>query len=350
MSITAHDSALSALLLPFLQGQLVWPGRGLFLRARAGLPLLRAALPGLTCEQTFKPEVDALLRAGFSLGVTDPAQRYSCVLLLPPRQREEARVLLARAVALTEPGGRVLVSAANVAGARSLEADLERLVGPVTSLSKHKCRVFWSAPLAAMDAALLAEWQELDAVRPVAAGSFLSRPGLFAWDHIDAGSALLAEHLPASLRGRAADLGAGFGYLSAELLARCPAIDTLDVFEAEQRALELARLNLASFTPRVALDFHWHDVAAGLPHRYDVILSTPPFHADAEAQPDLGRRFIQAAAQALLPNGVFWLVANRHLAYEQLLSSEFASVRVVVQRYGFKIIAATKSVARRARV
>ena len=38
--------------------------------------------------------------------------------------------------------------------------------------------------------------------------------GIFSADHIDPGSALLAEHLPKNLRGRVADLGAGWGFLS----------------------------------------------------------------------------------------------------------------------------------------
>ncbi len=67
------------------------------------------------------------------------------------------------------------------------------------------------------------------------------------------------------LAGRAADLGAGFGYLSAELLTRCPGIAALDAYEAENRALELARVNLKSFEARTPIDYRWHDVAAGLP-------------------------------------------------------------------------------------
>ncbi|MCB7212868.1 methyltransferase, partial [Lactiplantibacillus plantarum] len=68
------------------------------------------------------------------------------------------------------------------------------------------------------DADLAKRWSALDAVRPIMGGRFLSRPGVFAWDRIDPASALLAEHLPADLAGRAADLGAGYGYLSRELL------------------------------------------------------------------------------------------------------------------------------------
>src|SRR5690606_35317646 len=131
---------------------------------------------------------------------------------------------------------------ANDAGARSAEADFARIAGPVNTRSKHKCRVFWAtAGAPAGDPALAAQWRGLDAPRRVADGRFLSRPGVFAWDRIDAASALLARHLPGDLQGRAADLGAGYGYLSAELLERNPGIVALDAFEADARALELAR-------------------------------------------------------------------------------------------------------------
>lgn len=233
----------------------------------------------------------------------------------------------------------------NNEGARSGEADLERIAGPVDTLTKNKCRVFWTAPLEGpSDPAVAAEWAALDAVRPVADGRFVSRPGVFAWDRIDIASALLAEHFPRDLAGRAADLGAGFGYLSVELLTRCAGITALDLYEAEGRALELARRNLAPLEARATLGFHWHDVTAGLPRSYDVIVSNPPFHTHARAdRPDIGKRFIVAAAQALNPGGRLLLVANRHLPYESVLTGSFGSVRTLAQAHGFKIVEAVRA-------
>ena len=64
MSIRQDDPALEALLMPFLTGRLAWPQAGaLFLRARQGHGLVPSAWPGLVCEQSFKPEADALERA-----------------------------------------------------------------------------------------------------------------------------------------------------------------------------------------------------------------------------------------------------------------------------------------------
>jgi 16S rRNA (guanine1207-N2)-methyltransferase len=345
----SEDRPLETLFLPLSEGHLAWPASGaLFLRARAGVPLQAGSWPGLVCHQTFAPDAAALERLRLRM-LTDEldtaTQKFPLVLILPPRQRDEARALLARALRLTERGGRIVACMSNDEGARSGEADLERIVGPLTTLTKNKCRVFWSAPLdQPHDDALVEEWLRLDAVRPIDDGRFVSRPGVFAWDRIDVASQLLAEHLPSDLAGRAADLGAGFGYLSVELLQRCARIAALDLYEAERRALDLARRNLAALESRAAIRYCWHDVTAGLTDRYDVIVCNPPFHTHARAdRPDIGRRFIAIAAQSLLPGGRLWLVANRHLPYEQALGAGFERVRIVTQQHGFKIVEALRA-------
>lgn len=344
----ADDAALATLLLPFDSGALAWPAAGhvLFLRARGGLGLPVAAA-GWLCEQGFRPFADRLQRAGLRPVAQADGRDFELVLMLPPRQREEARALLARALQLVREGGVVVAAMLNSEGAHSAEADQFRLAGPGATLSKNKCRVFWARKDAGkLDPVLLAQWAALDAPRAIADGRFLSRPGLFAWDRIDAASALLAACLPADLRGHGADLGAGFGYLSAEVLARCPGVLAMDLYEAEARALELARLNLAGVagpTHPVVLRFLWQDVCAGLAAPYDFIVSNPPFHQGRAEQPDLGRAFIASAAAALQPGGRLWLVANRHLPYEAALARGFASVRVVRIDDGFKVIEAIKA-------
>ena len=345
MSSNLADDALGTLFQPFADGLLDWPREGgvLFLRARPGIALDEGNHPGLVCEQEFKPAADALARAGMTtcdLDSLEPSRRFALILVLPPRQRQEARALLAQAVARCAPGGRVLASMRNDEGARTGEDDLELVAGSIHNLSRRKCRAFWTSPLQGpADQALADRWAQLDAPRKILDGRFNSRPGIFAWDRIDPASALLAAHLPGNLAGKAADLGAGYGYLSTELLARCPQITAIDLYEAQSRALAMARENLRD--ARVPCEFSWHDVTSGLPHRYDVIISNPPFHAQGrEDRPDIGRRFIIVAAQSLNPGGSFWMVANRHLAYEKTLEECFSEIRTVAQESGFKVIEA----------
>lgn len=342
----AHDAALEAIFVPFASGDLALPadGRVLFLRARDGFRLREMAQKNWVCEQSFKPFAESLERSGLTVAPPGASEAFPMVLVLPPRQRDEARALFAHALQRVSTGGVVLVAVPNAEGAKSAEGDFASVGGPLGHISKHKCRVFWTQPLSSqLDRELLESWASLDAPRLNAAG-YVSRPGLFAWDRVDTASALLAACLPTDLHGSLADLGAGYGYLSAQVLARCPAVSSIDLFEAEARALEPAQQNLdraqREHARAIPFALHWHDVTQGLPRRYDAIVSNPPFHQGRADLPELGRAFIDVAADALLPHGRFWLVANRHLPYEATLAARFNEVRTVVTQDGFKVIEA----------
>lgn len=343
------EDVLGALFAPFASAQLPWPAhdRVLFLNARAGSWLADRSRANVLCTQTFKPFADELTHAHAALAEADALKSAAAVLVLPTRQREESRALLARALRAAAADGIVVASARNNAGARSAQDDLQRLVGPVSSASRRKCRVFWTSLRdAIIDWELVNEWAAFDQPQPIAHGRFVSLPGLFAWNRIDAASALLAAAWPADLAGRCADLGAGYGYLSSEIVRRCPRISAIDLYEADARALLPARVNIANATRlasrTIRSDFLWHDVTRGLERRYDVIVSNPPFHQGRADEPELGQAFIIAASNALGPGGRFWLVANRHLPYETVIARHFQSVRSVLVADGFKIVEAIK--------
>ncbi len=335
------DDLLRTLLLPFdeallprLEGASV-----LMLNARAS-SLLPVFARGWRLQQEFRPWADALAQSGLSSTPEVPAGEFEIVLLLAPRQRQRGRALLAEGGARLAPGGVLVACAANSGGARSLQSDLEALLGPTHAVSKHRCRASWAVREAEFDHALAHSWLAADAPQAIADGRFLSRPGVFSWDRVDPASALLAAHLPTVLRGRGADLGSGFGFLAAEVLARNPGVAALDLYEADARALALARENLRRHEA-VALDFHWHDVATGLPRSdYDFIVSNPPFHQGRADDPELGRAFIRSAAAALLPGGRFLMVANRHLPYEAELAARFKRVLTLADTGGFKVLEA----------
>jgi 16S rRNA (guanine1207-N2)-methyltransferase len=344
----AASPALEAVFVPFHQHALAMPKgqRALFSRARAGVWQSDFSALDWTCEQSFKPFADELERSGTRVSDVADGETFPLIVLLPPRQRDEARAAFVHALRRREAGGIVVAAVANSEGARSAEDDLRRLAGSVNVLSKHKCRVVWTEPGAPIDETLSEQWAALDTPRAIVDGRYTSRPGLFAWDRIDPASALLAAQWPETLSGRAADLGAGYGFLSCELLRRCAGVTAIDAYEAEARALDLALDNLsralrerASEAPAEVI---WHDVTRGLSRRYDVIVSNPPFHQGRADLPDLGRAFIAAAASALEPHGVFWLVANRHLPYEALLGARFASVRERAVGGGFKVYEASR--------
>ncbi|AEV36888.1 ribosomal RNA small subunit methyltransferase C [Pseudovibrio sp. FO-BEG1] len=343
------DPALDTLLLPFENGSLDFfedgsaDQKALFLRARMGFAMNAMDKSRVVCQQTFAADKDNLERAGFTV-TPDASGTYPLVMVLPPRQRDEARALMAQAVKSAGEGGIVIAAVSNTEGAKTAESDLTKLAGNAGKLSKNKCRVFWAEVSAdTINQQLLDEWSQLDAPREILDGRFMSRPGVFAWDHIDKASQLLVKTLPDRLPGRGADLGAGFGYLTSEVV-KVNKVKAVDLYEAEKRALDLAETNLKGKTGEVAVDFIWQDVTKGLNRAYDFIVMNPPFHAGGKQdRADIGQGFIKAAAKALRPSGHLWLVANRHLPYEATLDKVFASYEIMADQGGYKVIRAIKA-------
>jgi 16S rRNA (guanine1207-N2)-methyltransferase len=101
----------------------------------------------------------------------------------------------------------------------------------------------------------------------------------------------------------------------------------------------MAKLNLAKYGDRVG--FHWLDATKDLPNTYDAIVSNPPFHvSDRADRHDVGKAFITSAAKAMTSGGQLWIVANRHLPYEETLEACFKHVSVAAQNNFYKVFKA----------
>ncbi|MGH8106455.1 MAG: class I SAM-dependent methyltransferase, partial [Arenimonas sp.] len=324
----------------FQTGALTWSEATLFLRARTGLIPNELKKAQVDCRQSFKPFADQLEQAGWRLS-QNIQKRYPLVLVLPPPQRDETRALFACALQNAEDDGLIVASMQNIAGAKSGEADLRLLAPNLQTLSKNKCRVFW-ARKKDVNETLLDTWLKLDEPRLIESAGLISRPGIFAWDRIDVASRLLVSLLPKDLSGHGADLGAGWGYLTHAVLTQCGNINAMDVYEAEARALECAKLNLSRFEQATRLNYHWHDVAKGLQGSYDFVISNPPFHEGRDEVQALGQAFIEVASRSLKPKGRFYMVANRHLPYETILRTQFSQVNLLATQEGFKVFEAIK--------
>ena len=294
--------------------------------------------PLMLCEQPYKPRADLLQAAGYRFADKITGQ-FDLVLLLPERQKEQTQADFARALDLLKPGGKIVVSLHNDWGAKRFQKTLAEVTGSTEMLSKHHCRVFWATKPESINEDILVEWREHAQLRRILDGRYWSRPGFFSWDRIDIGSALLAKHLPETLEGDVADLGAGWGFLSEQILSKCHDIKSLDCYEADKDALEATRRVCGLLPVRVRPGLRWHDVTQGVGvQKYDVVVSNPPFHEGRAADPHLGGAFIASAARSLRPQGEFWLVANRQLPYEHLLEEAFEHWESIIEREGFKVL------------
>jgi 16S rRNA (guanine1207-N2)-methyltransferase len=307
-------------------------GDVLVLNARPS-PFLDRVPPGrLRCEQPFRPLHDALAGRGVAVAA-QMAGPAALVVVNLGRSRVENLGQVARALALLPPGGRLVVNGAKTDGVDSLARQVGAVLDVEGAFAKAHGRVFWLTRPADLPAAV-ADWAAAAAPARTPDG-FLTAPGLFSPEGPDPGSRRLAEAFDATLRGRVADLGAGWGWLAHAALARCPAIERIDLYEADARALDLARVNV----PDRRAAFHWSDAAAlgpGVPP-YDGVITNPPFHAGRAAEPDVGRAFIAAAARILKPSGRFLMVANRQLPYESALDDAFGQWRRLSEDRRYKL-------------
>ncbi|MEX1660836.1 class I SAM-dependent methyltransferase [Thioclava sp. 15-R06ZXC-3] len=283
----------------------------------SALPLER-----LVVIQPFKPDHDALAARGVAMAQT-PAGPYAAAVVFAPRAKAQARALLAQACASVTPGGSIYIDGAKFEGIDSLLKELRGHVALDAPIAKAHGKIarFPADPKA------LADWTARDYE---AAPGFVTRPGVFSADGVDEGSALLAACLPETLPARVADLGAGWGWLSGQVLAR-GGVQEIALYEADAIALDCARRNITD--PRA--QFHWEDVTR-LPAgpRYDAIVMNPPFHKSRDAEPGLGEAFIAAAARLLTPSGTLWMVANRHLPYGDALAQTFRDIQEVTPPSG----------------
>ena len=291
-------------------------------------------LPRDACRivQPMRPDHDAFAARGIRTAPTaDPQARAALSLVCVPRAKALARALVATAASLTD--GMVAVDGAKTDGIDSLLRDIRKRVQVFGPVSKAHGKLFWfDAGTAAgtFDDWLPPETQEVD--------GFCTAPGVFSADGIDPASQLLVSHLPEHPGAHIADLGAGWGYLSAQLL-RDPKLQSLHLVEADHAALECARANVAD--PRAT--FHWADVLDWTaPGPIDAVVMNPPFHKARAADPGLGIGFIETAARILSARGHLWLVANRHLPYEQALSARFAQIEEIAGDNRFKVLHAAR--------
>ena len=287
----------------------------------------------------FDPPGDAiqtspLIPNSAALEAQTPGSADVAMIYAPPGVLER-RYTLALALKALKPGGRLDVMAPKDKGGSRLGKELKAFGLDVAETAKahhRRCIVIRPEIVEDLDAAI-----EAGGPRIVPGLEAWSQPGIFAWDRIDPGSALLAQHLPA-MKGEGVDLGCGYGALATVAL-RSPTVTKLKLVDIDRRAIRAARQNIDD--PRAKV--WWADVrtleAKG---DKDFVISNPPFHDGGAEDRRLGQAFIRKAAELLKKGGVAWIVANRHLPYEADLNAAFKRVRLVADESGYKLFEAVK--------
>jgi 16S rRNA (guanine1207-N2)-methyltransferase len=334
---------MNRIALALADGGLAAPDSGDVLVLRAGDATLADVFgrERTRFEQSFRPAHDAIAAAAGRVAARVEDGRFALAVVHATRSRAETLGDVARAFGLLAEGGVLALDGAKTDGIESLARTIAAAVPEAGRFVKAHGRVAWFRRPDAAPAAF-ADWAA--AARPARTPDGpLTVPGAFSPEGPDPGSLRLAAAFDrVTPKGRVADLGAGWGFLSlAALAAGGAGVTAIDLYEAEARALDAARANLAD-EPRAG--FHWADVttlgrqAAG----YDLVVTNPPFHQGRAAEPALGAAFIAAAARILKPGGRLLLVANRQLPYEGPLAAAFAKTERLSEDGAYKTFLAER--------
>lgn len=292
-----------------------------------------ARVPGLETAATIYP---------------DPAQHgpADVALLEVPKGREAARAWLWTAAQSVRPGGWLYLAGANAAGAKSAINDAEALLGAAPVLG-HKGGHRVALATRPESLSLPPAWGdtrpwEPRTVRLMHAGReypVVTMPGLFSWNELDEGTALLLDCLTGETVGAGLDVldvGCGYGIVgmvAAQAGAQVTLID--DDLRAVRCAREGVRLNGLDARCTVMPG----DVAEGLgDRRFDLVLSNPPFHRGIDVTTGTAHQIVRASHDVLKPGGRLLVVANRFLPYDRTITEVFGAARIVAETTRFYVI------------
>jgi 16S rRNA (guanine1207-N2)-methyltransferase len=281
-----------------------------------------------------------------------PAEAYQTVIIDLPKGRKLARRWLVEAWGALQTSGELYLAGANSEGLQSVIQDAGSLFGNVTVLAYRKgCRIArmlkQSVPVMAPGQAVAwtaepgitkGSWIEFTASVCGETFTLRSLPGVFSFDRVDDGTALLLEQLtPDMVQGkRVLDFGCGYGLIGMAASRLGAAwVDMLDVdlsaVAAAQENCSLNNIHNAQVCPSDVLE------ATG-PERFDLILSNPPFHTGKQVEYGIAQTFITQAQTGLHPGGILILVANRFIRYDRLMRDLFGNVRSLTETGKFHVL------------
>lgn len=249
--------------------------------------------------------------------------------------------LINLAAAVLPEGGECTLAGLKNEGAKTYTAKAEQVIGP--AIDREVAGNGLRLAVLRRDTRIVATLDDKDyaRLRPVAEADgfvFWSKPGVFGWDSVDAGSALLAHSLAehGGLRGQVVDLGCGYGYLTAQAVR----LGAERVTATDNNAAAIDACTRTVAENRLPADVLADDCGADLPAGMaDWVVCNPPFHRGFATDDGLTDRFLRAAQRILKPRGTAVFVVNRFIPLGTAAAKAFAQVDTWHDDGRFRVIA-----------
>ncbi len=284
---------------------------------------------------------------------------YDVALMTLPKGRDLLRLLLLDAWTTLREGGRLYLAGANNEGIKSAIKDAEALCGPAQLLAYKGGNRIVCLTRGDLDLAALPDAYRTPGVPPGTWHSYVaqlgeeqielrSRPGVFSWRELDAGTRLLLEVLQVRVTDRVLDVGCGSGVVGlwAGRRATRGSVTWLDV---DLLACDAARASLAANGVEGTVLQGDGIAAAAEAGPFTLVVSNPPFHSGHAVSSDVAEALIDEAYGVLEPRGRLVLVASRFLPYEQAMAARFEAVETLAENPQYRVLAAEKVYRRKER-
>ena len=299
------------------------------LAPRGRITLVDCNVAAVACaERTLATNAVANAEVRLADGVMGlSAASFDLVLSHLPRGRAAQEELVRGAAWVLRPGGRFYFVAHKRAGIKGAIAAARELFGQCGVVRQKK----------GYHVALAVRSPGLQPLPPAgghvtrtitlagAETALVSKPGVFAWDRLDAGCAALVGAMEISPHDRILDLGCGTG-LAGLASARRATEGQVVLVDADTRAVESARRTLEANGIANGEMLLSDCGSAVFGRRFDVVITNPPFHQGVGVDYEVARQFVRDAARVLCRGGRLFLVANRFLRYDDLIRETFGNV------------------------
>jgi 16S rRNA (guanine1207-N2)-methyltransferase len=300
--------------------------------------------------------LEAIPNASATQDVFPTSAGWDLVLLPIPKGRRYTRRLLLAAWEALKPGGRLLLAGPSKGGAKAVIKDAARLFGNATVLGyRQHQRVAACTRGESFPDPLPKEFQQngvapgtrhfVEIQRPEGTLKLETHPGIFSWEALDEGTALLLEHLKIEPGSRVWDVGCGYGAIGlsaalagAELVAMSD-VNLIGVGYAQTNALRNRLDHKVKVFPADTLSTPHFTPSTD---HFDLIVSNPAFHQGRAVDKSMSGNLITQAPDFLAPGGRLVIVANRFLNYDKTMQEYFAQVERVAETGKFHVIEARK--------